>query len=91
MLTNCMRKVESIDPFFNKLIFMPPPTKWPEALCFRVVRPYVRPSVPFSFSRYLKNRLMDKFQTWYEYTYMYGGHEVKGQGHRAQYICKNSM
>ena len=26
-------------------IFMPPPTKWPEALCFRVVRPSVRPSV----------------------------------------------
>ena len=26
-------------------IFIPPPTKWPEALCFRVVRPSVRPSV----------------------------------------------
>ena len=26
------------------MIFMPPPTKWPEALCFRVIRPSVRPS-----------------------------------------------
>ena len=51
-------------------IFMPPPTKWPEALCFQVVRPFVRPyvgtSVPFCLCRYLKNRVVVLHQTWYE-------------------------
>ena len=64
-------------PPWNGLIcyvFMPPPTKWPEALCFRVVRPSVRtyvcpsvrPSVPFCLCWYLKNREAVLHQTWYE-------------------------
>ena len=30
---------------FHTSVFMPPPRRAPEALCFRVVRPSVRPSV----------------------------------------------
>ena len=67
----------------------------------RVVRPsvrlYVCTYVPFSWSRYLKNRLMDSCQTLVMYMYVscradelirFWGYKVKG--HRAHYACKNS-
>ena len=42
------------------LIIMPPPTNWPEALCFcGYVHTHSRTSVPFCFCRYLKNRVVD--------------------------------
>ena len=48
--------------FWKLLIFMPPPTKWLEAFCFRVVRT----SVQFCLCRYLKNREAVLHETWYE-------------------------
>ena len=55
----------------------------------------VRPYVPFSWSRYLKNQLMDSCQTLVMYVSCRGdelirfwGHEVKG--HRAHYVCKTA-
>ena len=60
------------------------------------VRTSVGPYVPFSWSRYLKNRLMDSCQTLVMYVscradelIRFWGHEVKG--HRAHYVCKNSL
>ena len=50
------------------------------------VRQYVRPYVPFSWSRYLKNRLMDSCQTLVMYVscradelIRFWGHKVRGQ------------
>ena len=57
---------------------------------------YVRPYVPFLWSRYLKNRLLDSYQTLIMYVtcranefIRFWGHEVKG--HRGHYVCKNSL
>ena len=62
----------------------------------RLFVPSVHPYVPFSWWRYLKNRLMDSCQTLIMYVscradelIRFWGHEVKG--HRAHYICKNSL
>ena len=73
---------------------MLPPTKWPEELCFRVVCPYVHPSVrmyvPPSVHTYihwyLKNCEVVLRQTWYEGIswgdntfFGFQGNRVKGQ------------
>ena len=75
---------------------MPPPTKWPEALYFRVVHPSVHPYVcPFVRTSRFHSRDISRI-TWYECTYgndndliIIWGHEVKG--HRAHRICKNRL
>ena len=61
------------------------------------VRPSVRTYVPFSWSRYLKNRLMDSCQTLVMYVSCradervdFGVTRSKVKGHRAHYVCKNS-
>ena len=54
-------ELNRVFPLF--LMFLP--TKWPEALGFRVVRP----SISCLFSRFLKNQSTDQFQTWYQCTY----------------------